>query len=1309
MAEQAVPTPNARWSRTRILLAVVAALLLIYALAGFLLAPWLIARELPGIVEQKTHHRLRIGEIAINPFTLSVHAGDVALTDPAGKTVIGLGKADLRLRWASLVRRAWLLDEVRLSEPLVRLEISEKGALNLAALAPPDDAGSGPAQTPRFALGHVVLENGRLDFEDKRERYSNTIEHLAFELSSLTTLDEERGPYTLVGETPKGAKLSWKGEIALTPLVAAGTLALQRVSLPELTPYLNDAIAGQFTAGVADLELPYRFTLAAGKPQFVITGAKLTAREPAFAEPRARTPLIKLASLALEDVHYDLDARKMGARVLRFSSGKVAARRDANGVIDLLRAFGSPSDAAAKPAARPEARPAAKPEAKPGAAQPGWQTVIDTVELDQIDADLIDEAMRVPNVTHWRGLNAKFKLDIGASRVRLGPGELTLASAQHGAVQKPPSVVFSNLSWSGIRFDTEGTAVEADTLRVGDIRIDARRDAQGNVDLAQMFTPRVEVGRAFWKVAIGAIELPSIAVSYTDQTAPTPLLVAVRGAAAKLKVAAKSDEGGLNARVDPAELTVAEVRAGASAQQQPALTIGNIAVSGTRFDSAANTLDIDSAKVGSFNVDATLDNGKLSLLALLPAGGTSGSGGRSAGSAKPLATRVKAAEVANGGIGFTDRGSGLALALERVGVKLTDASSDGKKPLQFDAGATVKSGGRITVRGRVTPATGAVDARVEAAGLTLTPLAGLLAAYPKAKLASGEVSAAGTVASAGKGTSLGYSGSLAITDFALEEADGTRLIGWKSAGTDSLRITLSPNRLDIDELRVVAPSGRIQIAADRSTNFGRAFARKDATPPAASPAPESASPKEGQAPAAGAAPEPAAQKEGQAPASPAAPSGARPQAQTDSFPVAIRQVRIEQGQLDFSDATVSQGFTAKIHELAGTIDSISSDRSTRGNFTLEGRVDEFGYAHLSGSLNPFELRDRTNARVQFRNLDLTRASPYSMKFAGYRIASGRLSLDLNYRVRQGLLEGDNHIVLEQFALGERVESPDALKLPLELAVSLLKDDEGRIDVALPVKGSLDDPKFDYGAIIGTAIRNLLVGIITAPFRALARLFGGKHGEEVAMISFEPGKSRLLPPEREKLERIVEALAKRPELKVVIPGRYDTEADARALKRAALTRDVSRRAGLPVSDDEDAGLISTEDRATRSALRALFAERFSSAELDKLKAEAEAKAGKADDGKAQQLGVIDKLKNFATGEPQVADAREFYATLVRRLRDAQPLPADALAGLAQRRADAIAEGLKTAGVDPGRVALSKADPVSRADAKEVTIQLELAKL
>lgn len=1205
--------------------AALASLLLAWTMIGFLFVPWYAQRELPRLAAEARGLDLRIGELTFNPFTLGVRVTDMSLRERSGQPLLGFAAVSADLEWRSLLRGAWVLSEVLLTAPSARVEISEDGRLNLAALLPREPS----AGTPRFSVGRLSVQGGRVEFEDRREGYRNQFDPIALDLSSLSTDDAKGGGYTLRARSASGAKLQWKGELSLAALSLSGVLGVEDAQLAEFTPYMKDIAALRIGSGSAAMELPYRLTLPGGKPQLEVKGGKIAVRDLAlFAAPAKTTaasagraaspvtaatatasaavsaanattaPIAKIQTLRMEGVDFDLAARRVNAQTLAIGGMSVEARRGADGTLDLARLFARPATVAA-----------------PGSTFP------------------------------------------------LAPA--TASTPGSTPVSTPPS------------------------------------------------TPAVSP----WQAAIAAVEIDGVSARYSDATAKTPVTIALDGLSAKLGLDLTLEEQGARARADASELSIAKLVVAPAASTpgtaaQPALAVAALTLKLARFDTATNMLDVATARVGSLRADAVLRQDRLSLLDLLPAIAASPSGDAiivkkkspaSGDRLRPFIARIKALELADGSINLSDEASGVALALVGITARLGDLSSDSftsptaGTPVQFETNATLKSGGRLALRGRAVPGTGAVDARVDAAGVSLALLQPLLARR-SVRLVSGEASLSGALTLGGSAKAKpSFSGSAAAGNVVLEDSTGVRLVEWKALATESLRLSW-PDQIDIDELRVVAPAARFAIAKDGSSNISRAFARKDG------------------ATAAGTVPQavPAvavAKVGGAAPSKPVSADPAQP-----AMAVNIRRLRLDQGALDFSDDNISPGFVAKVHELAGTANGLSTDRETRSQFAFEGRVDEFGYARLSGSINAFAPRDRTAFRVQMRNIDLARVSPYSIKFAGYRIASGRMELDLNYRVRGNVIEGDNHLTLQQLTLGDKVDSPDAFKLPLELAIALLKDADGRIELELPVTGSLDDPQFSIAPLVWKAIGNLVGSIITAPFRALGRLFGGSSGgEDMGTIGFEPGAARLLPPEREKIQRVVEMMGKRPELKLAIPARFDTLADARALRRDALARDIGRRAGYVIADGETPGPVNTDDQRTRAALRALFAERFSPAELDRLKSEAEARAGKG--GSAGEAGalvpasakpaLLDRLRNLAAGEPQVVDAREFYGTLLRRLRDAQPLPPGALAELGDQRAAGIEAALRAAGTDGGRLARTAGPSSSDAEAKQVSVSLSVS--
>ncbi len=1221
--------PPARSPRRKplFLAAIAAALAAAYALAGFLLLPWLAQRELPRLVEQHLHQRARIGAISFNPFTLRLQARDFALETAAGRPLLGFADAVIDFEWYSLLRRAWLLDQVRLTAPALRLEIAKDGRLNLAALAPEADtaAPSSSSPLPRFAVARLSLINGSMDFEDARQGYRNRVEQLSIELQSLSTLDAEQGSYALQGRTPQGANLRWKGRVSLTPLAASGTLMIENLALAELMPYVSGYTATRIVDGRADLELPYQLALEQGKLRLNLNGAKLDLRELALGGAGKRVLQARFGAIAVAGIDFDSAAQDAAVKSVRVGTSKLVSGKD-------------------------------------------------RLPLATIGPIALDDA----------------RFGLGTRRGSVHA--LALASAALGAEGKAkPAAALRQLAVDGIAFDLGAQRASAKALRVADLKLTLGRDARGELDLLQQFAGGATgaggaTKPAKWQASIGAVDIASASARYTDRTAKTPLALAADGLSGSFAVDAAADEHGVHVRIDAPKLALTRLQASAASAPSasappPALRLANLSLAGTRYDSGENTLASEAVRIGSLGVDTVLEHGRASLLDLMPAIAESKS-------EKPLSARAGVLELAEGSVSMVDRASGIALALQRLSAKLKDVSNNSARSLAFDVSADVKSGGHIALRGRAVPARGRMTAKIDARGVALAPVQPLLARFASVKLGSGAASFSGTLRAGGKKAKLTYAGSAALADLALDDQAGVRLFGWKSLATDALNATLSPDRVDIDELRLNAPAGRFAIAKDGTSNISRAFAAKDAAAGDSAPA----------AAGKGAA---GASKADAAPASAAAAAKA---GADNAFAVAVRRVRVDQGALDFSDDSLSPGFVAKMYELAGTVNGVSSARDTRSQFALEGRVDEFGYARLSGAVNPFAPRERSGFRVQLRNIDLAAMSPYSMRFAGYRIATGHMALDLNYRVRDSLIEGDNKIRLEKFTLGERVDSPDALKLPFELAIALLKDADGTISLEVPVKGSLDDPQFSLVPLIWKAVGHVLSNIVAAPFRALAQLLGGGGEGQGGVIAFDPGGSRLLPPEREKLARIVEALARRPELKLEIPAHYDSVADARALKRAALGREIGRRAGFALAAEEAPGPVNLEDSRTRAALRALFAERLGKGELDRLRTEAEAQAHAA---RQPEPSMFERVRNFASGEPQIADAREFYRGLLRRLREAQPLPPNALAELAQQRALAIEAALRAAGVEPSRLARTAGTPSADAGARQVGVRLSLA--
>jgi hypothetical protein len=288
--------------------------------------------------------------------------------------------------------------------------------------------------------------------------------------------------------------------------------------------------------------------------------------------------------------------------------------------------------------------------------------------------------------------------------------------------------------------------------------------------------------------------------------------------------------------------------------------------------------------------------------------------------------------------------------------------------------------------------------------------------------------------------------------------------------------------------------------------------------------------------------------------------------------IAIDAINIEDGSANYADLWIQPHFAVGIQTLNGSILGLSSNPRSRAKVELKGKVDRYAPVHIWGETNPLAATTYSDIRMNFKGVELTSATPYSGHFAGYKIEKGKLSVDIDYKIENRQLTAAHKVVIDQLELGERVESPDAIKLPIKIAVALLKDRNGVIDLDLPVTGSLDDPQFKIGPLIWKAVVNLLVKVATAPFAMLGRLFGG--GEQMNYIDFQPGSAVLAPSEHDKLSALVKALKEKEKLELDVPVTYSPELDRTGLAAAYLNMRL-----LALSQDRAGGNKRGKARAT----------------------------------------------------------------------------------------------------------------------------------
>ena len=267
--------------------------------------------------------------------------------------------------------------------------------------------------------------------------------------------------------------------------------------------------------------------------------------------------------------------------------------------------------------------------------------------------------------------------------------------------------------------------------------------------------------------------------------------------------------------------------------------------------------------------------------------------------------------------------------------------------------------------------------------------------------------------------------------------------------------------------------------------------------------------------------------------------------------IKIGTITLQEGRIDFSDKSANPEFSAKLSEIGGRVSGLSSEETSLAEMDLRAKLNDYAPLEIIGKINPLKQDLYVDLKVRFKDMDLSPVTPYSGKYAGYTIQKGKLSFDLKYLIDKKKLDSQNVIFLDQFTFGDKVESPHATKLPVKLAIALLKDRKGEIKLDIPVSGSLDDPKFSVWGIILKIIINLIAKAATSPFALLGAVFGG--GEELSYLEFDYGIFTIAETNMKKIDTMVKALSDRPALKLDIEGHVDLEKDREELKQLFFQR------------------------------------------------------------------------------------------------------------------------------------------------------------
>ena len=550
------------------------------------------------------------------------------------------------------------------------------------------------------------------------------------------------------------------------------------------------------------------------------------------------------------------------------------------------------------------------------------------------------------------------------------------------------------------------------------------------------------------------------------------------------------------------------------AKNKDIASVADVAIKSISFDLLKMALNIASVDVNKPKFTSELNDNGLSAVSELGFGEQSAKATKAAKHTKKVEKKaenksaskskenefkfdIKNISVNNADIALTHlfEGEKIAHKFDNLFVKVANLSSDFSKP--FDAKVAMKSSQKLNLdvdsKIKIEPLD--VSAKIKLNDTNLPKYFAYAKPFLEADLASGQMSADAQLHYA---KDIKADAKVSIKDIRLNGKKTEKLIAFKSL--DLEKISFAKNDLAISGVSLNSPFIKAHLSKERKFNLSQ-IVKEDKNKAKTEAKPESK--------------KVASKKD-------------------DELKFSVKNFSLKNGEVDFSDASLFMPFATTISKLNGKLTDIDKKRPSSGEF--QGVVGKNGFAQITAKLFPFELKQNTDIKLDFKDIDLTDITPYSGQFVGYKIKKGKLNLNLNYSVVDSKLNGSNFINFDSLTLGEKVESKDAVNLPLSLAISILSDQNNQINIDLPVEGNLDDPDFKYGGVIWAAVKKLFADITLAPFRFLGNALG-LGSKDLSSIDFLAGSSELISSETPKIADFIKLTGSKPKMKLSITPTY----------------------------------------------------------------------------------------------------------------------------------------------------------------------------
>lgn len=1125
----------ARSRRTRRIGLGILIFLVLFGLLGFFAAPPLIRHVAEQQLSEQLGRPATIRRIALNPYTLNLEADDIHVGERGGQgDFVDIGKLVVRPSWSSLFRGAPIVNEVRLDSPRFRIVRYDAQRFNFTDLIEKFSTPSKPDSKPTpFSVSNIQINNGRIDFDDRLLNEKHVVDDWTLGVPYIATLPSKTdifvepklrmrfdgSPIAIDGKTKPFAQ-SRESEIALK---------FDRLDVPKLISYVPAKLPVAVTSGLLSSDLSVNFVMSGDTPALRVSGtvdltdAKVAgpASEPLFAARGVHVAAAGLEPLR-NAMHFD---------EIRLDRPVIDLSRDKRGVLNVEKLAGSPA-AAPKPASaavsgasRAAAAAASAPAASGAQAADTKTPPLDlTIRHVAIDGGTVNLDDRVPATPTALSLTKLAATLDGFALQRKTPAKYTLSTS---------------------------------LSRGGDLK------AEGTVDVA---AKQVDT-----KLVVDALALVPLQ-PYLGEATRARVLDGALGAT----INAKADWGKtpLDAQVADSELSLKSLKLATPDAKAPAIVLPDARAKIAKVDVAARTAEIASVDAHGLALDVKrLKNGNIDLAAFAspaqPAVPQRTVARKAQAAAPSWHYRIDALNVKEASANFTDLSTPrpVKLAIKPLDLSVQKLGDDMTKPLPVQLKATLNRKGSLNVTGDVTAQPLKLALKIDGNRVDAAAFEPYFGSALNATIASALLNAQGnlTFAQAKDTMRAAYRGNVALVDVRmLDKATSDPFAGWRSLALTNLKANYDDKGTDVDAARVTFSNfyGRVLLDAQGRLNLNDIVAKE--TGPAQSLT-RDASKSEPVPLSPGVTPPAAAQAASAAAAQQAsATAAASATVVVKAAPTPQRPVRmhfgelvLQNGRVTYTDNFIKPNYTANLVAIKGTVGAFGTDSTTSAPVDVAANLAGNGPISIKGSVNPLIDKPALDLTATAHDIELTNLTPYSAKYAGYPITKGKLNVDLHYQLANDQLKANNHIFIDQLTFGDHIDNDTATKLPVKLAISLLKNTRGEIDVNLPVSGSLSNPEFSVGGLIWRALLNLIAKAVTSPFSLLAHAFGS-GGEDLGYVEFAPGSAVLTDAQQKKLDTVVKMLTEKPSIRLDLIGRVDPDKDTPGLRTAYVDRLVRQQ-------------------------------------------------------------------------------------------------------------------------------------------------------